>query len=114
MQKVGYSIDLLFDTGDVSAPGSLHVKVMEPNTEKCLSVVLEAGQGIVIRNHIDSIVETLQREVFSRIKVDVKKDINIYFAVAENQLKEFDGHNFVKLQSADSGYSFEPVEEILF
>ena len=114
MQKIAYSVDLLFDTGVPGAPGSLHVKVMEPKTENHLSAVLEVDSGVTIRNHIDSIVKTLQRELFSRIEVDVKTDINIYFSAAGNQLKEFDGHQFVKLQHNDNTYSFEPVDEIIF
>ena len=114
MQKIAYSVDLLFDTGVPGAPGSLHVKVMEPKTENILSAVLEVDSGVAIRNHIDSIVETLQRELFSRIEVDVKNEINMYFSLADNQQEEFDGHRFVKLLHNENIYSFEPVDEIIF
>ena len=115
MPEVAYTVDLLFSTDDRNAPGSLHVKVMSPTKETRLSAVVEVGSGISIKNNIGAMIESMQKDIFDRIKTDVRKDINLYFSSSDEQMQEFDGSQFVKLIYTDeNSYQFEQVDKILY
>ena len=114
MREVAYTVDLLFETGERNAPGSLHVKVMSPTTENRLSVVIEAGNDISIQENIQSMMAVLQKDIFNRIKADVNKDLNVYFILSDGQMNEFDGNRYIKMQYDDNGYQFDKVDEILY
>ena len=111
-QGVAYQVDLLFNTGDNNEPGSLHVQVMSPSKEKRLSAVIEADPVVSIRNNIDAIIEVMQKDIFNRIKTDIKNELNLYFVLSDSQKAEFNGSSIVKLLYGEAGYQFESVEEI--
>ena len=112
MAEVAYNVDLLFNTNVEDELGSLHLNVMSPRKESVLSVVVEIESGVSIQKNIEEIIKVIQREIFNRIKADVKKDVNLFFIVPEDQKADFEGGSYVKLFVEDGIYRFEKVDEI--
>lgn len=79
MNQVLYERNLLYNTGIVFDPGSISVKIYGPDNSLRIITEIECRTNHSPLKYLDEIVEILGNDIFSKIKIDVRKDIVMYF-----------------------------------
>ena len=105
-------VDLLFPTENIVEPGSMTVQVLAPKQANKLAAVIEVRSSTSITRYVDSIAMVLQSAVFDRIRIDVRRDINIYFVESDAVSAEFPNAKYVKLSFSEGGPVFEDAGDI--
>lgn len=104
MDNALFERDLLYTTQNSSEPGSVNVKVYSPNESGKLPIVIKIKTSHNPLDYIHAILETLQTDVFNRIKIDIKQVGIIYFLSINEQFQP------LKVRFAsDDKYSLEEV-----
>ncbi len=70
--------DMLYPTDNSIEPGCIRIKVLGPDNGNKLPVLIEDTSNHSPLKYIDSIVRLMQTDIFDRILVDVKKNVDIY------------------------------------
>lgn len=99
--------DILYPTGNINEPGSIHIQVLNPNKNARIPVVIESKTSHSPHEYLDSIVRIIQTDIFDRIFVDIRKNVILYFKVGKEQLKENNGKPFIKV--VHNGTAFESL-----
>ncbi|MDR1062281.1 MAG: hypothetical protein LBL83_13975 [Clostridiales bacterium] len=112
--KAAYSVDLLFGTDCASEPGSMRVEVVPPKNGSTLSVVVTITSGASVTANAESIAKVLQKEIFSRLRLDVLKpsDAVLYFSSAGQAGPEFSGCRYAKAVYEGGGFSYEKADAV--
>ncbi len=76
--NVLFEKDMLYPTDNSIEPGCIHIKVLSPDNGNKLPVLIEDKSNHSPMKYIDSIVRLMQTDIFDRILVDVKKNVDIY------------------------------------
>ena len=97
--------DILYPTGNINEPGSIHIQVLNPNHKAKIPVVIESKTSHSPYEYLDSIVRIIQSDVFDRILVDVRKNVIFYFKVGKESIKESSGKPYIKV--IHNGTAFE-------
>jgi hypothetical protein len=78
INDVLFEKDMLYPTDNSIEPGCIHIKVLSPDNSNKLPVLIEDKSNHSPLKFIDSIVRLMQTDIFDRILVDVKKNVDIY------------------------------------
>ncbi len=70
--------DMLYPTDNSIEPGCIHIRIMGPDSRSRLPVLILAKSGHSPVKYIDSIIRLMQTDIFDRIFVDIKKNVDIY------------------------------------
>lgn len=94
-----YERDLLYPTDNISDPGSIHVEILNPTKAGRMPVVIECKTAHSPIKNINAIIRVMQSDIFDRILVDIKKNVDLYIRT----------HSFEDLQSQYAGAAFVKV-----
>ena len=97
--------DILYPTGNINEPGSIHIQVLSPNKNARIPVVIESKTSHSPLVYLDSIVRIIQTDIFDRIFVDIRKNVILYLKVGKDLMKESGGKPYVMV--IYNGTSFE-------
>jgi hypothetical protein len=70
--------DMLYPTDNSIEPGCIHIQVLSPDNKNKLPVMIEDKSNHSPLKYIDAIVRLMQTDIFDRILVDVKRNVDIY------------------------------------
>lgn len=87
INDVLFEKDMLYPTDNSIEPGCIHIRVLSPDSGNKLPVLIEDKSNHSPMHHIDSIIRLMQTDIFDRILVDVKKNVDIYIK-ADNMAVE--------------------------
>ena len=102
--------DFLYPTDNCNDPGSIHVQLFGPDQNIKIPVVIEAKTSHFPLKYIDSIVRIMQSDIFDRIFIDVRKNVDIYIKTNAETAVEYGGHSYVKLSFCGDGIQSEGVD----
>jgi hypothetical protein len=107
-----YERDLLYPTENIAEPGSIHVEILNPNKVSKMPVILESRTAHSPLKHMDYIIRVMQTEIFDRILVDIKKNVNLYIKTNEDLKKEFKGKNYLQVVFSGDKIEYTGVDEL--
>ncbi|HHV28557.1 hypothetical protein [Acetivibrio mesophilus] len=111
--KSVYERELLYATDNENELGIVHLEVMGTNKLGRVQAVIESKSKHSALDYIDSIVDIIQKDVFKRLDIDVAKKVDIYVKLDEEDRKDHDMRNYVKVVFSDEGEKqFENVDDI--
>lgn len=110
--NVLYSRDLLYMTEKVNEPGSVHVEVLQPTSEGKMPVIIEGKTSHSPLSYIDTILRIMQTDIFDRIHIDVKENLNIYIVNKDKLIKEYADYIYIKVIFTNSGLEFKGCAEV--
>ncbi len=102
--------DILYPTDYSNNPGSVHIKVYSPDQNIKIPVVIEAKNSHSPLEHIDSIVRIMQSDIFDRIFIDIRKNVDIYIESTAETAAEYGNHSHIKLRFFGDGVEYEGVD----
>ena len=89
--------DMLYPTDNSIEPGCIHAQVYGPDSDAKIPVVLESKTAHSPLKYIDNITRIMQIEIFDRILIDVRKNVDIYIKVTSQLSTDFNGHSHIKV-----------------
>jgi len=101
--------DVLFPTDDSNYPGSIRLKVFDPDKNAKIPVFIEAKSNHSPLKYIDTILRMMQSDIFDRIFIDIKKNVDINIIVSAEIMPEYANFSHVKLSFYDGGFKSEGV-----
>jgi hypothetical protein len=107
-----YSRDLLYMTEKVNEPGSVHVEVMQPTAEGKMPVIIEGKTDHSPLDYIDTILRIMQTDIFDRIHINVKENLNIYISNRNKLIKEYADYPYVGIIFGNSQLEFKGCTEV--
>jgi hypothetical protein len=102
--------DMLYPTSNGIEFGSIHIQVYSPDQYARVPLIIESKSGHSPLKNIDSIVRIMQSDIFDRVFIDIKKNIDIYIKVSEEQLSEYGNHSHIKVVFTDNGIEYEGTD----
>ncbi|MEN8905862.1 MAG: hypothetical protein ABF289_07885 [Clostridiales bacterium] len=69
-----YERELLYPTGENNDPGSVNVKVFSPTKQGYIPIIIENRSYHLIREYIYLIIEIVQKDIFDRVNIDIKRN----------------------------------------
>lgn len=103
--------DLLYDSGEPTEPGSIHVSILSPNSRPRLPIIIEEKTKHNPLKHMQSIIDVICSEMLNRVRIDIKKDVALYLKSNEEIRKEFDTP-YIKVYYKDDKLCFEGINTI--
>lgn len=97
--------DLLYPTEKEFEPGSVHITVLQPESDGKIPIVIEPRTEHDPLRYIPDIVGLIQAEVFERVRIDIRKRGIFFFKAGVNRYCR------VRYQDGDR-YSAEFVEGV--
>ena len=110
MRKAMFERDILYPTQSPLEPGSVHVTVYSPENTGGLPIVIKGKTAHNPADYALDIVEILQTDIFSRIRINIKEIGILYFIPIDPKCSP------VKIKfAANDNYTVEEVsgEDIL-
>lgn len=102
--------DILYPTDNSNDPGSIHLQVFDPDQNIRIPVIIEAKSNHSPLDYIDSIVRIMQSDIFDRIFIDIKRNVDIYIKTNAETATEYGNHSHVKLSFSGDGIQSEGVD----
>ncbi len=102
--------DILYPTGSISEPGSVHIQVLSPNNIARIPVIIESKTGHSPLKYLDTLVRIMQTDIFDRIFVDINKNVLLYIKAGSQLAAESGGKPYIKVINSGSGYEFAGAE----
>ncbi len=79
--------DMLYPTDNSIEPGCIHIQVLSPDNDAKIPVIIENKSSHSPLKYIDSIIRLMQTDIFDRILVDIKKNVDIYIKSEKQALE---------------------------
>ena len=89
--------DFLYPTSNNHEPGSVHIQIFHPNKDARIPLIIESKTTHSPVKDIDTIIRIMQSDIFDRIFIDIKKNVDIYIKVNTELSKEFGDKSFIKV-----------------
>ncbi len=102
--------DMLYPTENSIEPGCIHIRVLSPDNSNKLPVLIEDKSNHSPLNYIDSIVRLMQTDIFDRILVDVKKNVDLYIKADANTATDPDKTGYYRILFTGDKLTSEFVE----
>jgi hypothetical protein len=102
--------DILYPTDNGIEPGSIHIQVFGPDKFNKIPVVIEGKSSHSPIKYIDSIIRIIQSDIFDRIFIDIKKNVDIYVKTTAEISAEYGSHSHVKVGFSMDGMEFKGVD----
>lgn len=110
--KIVYQRDLLYPIENETELGTMHLDVLGVGKNGKIQVVVENKSKHNPLKYIDSIISTMQRDVFDRLDVKVTEGIDLYFLADEEMKEQYGDKTYIKVLLKDANPAFEAVDEI--
>ncbi|MGI6669591.1 MAG: hypothetical protein ACOX4M_09555 [Acetivibrionales bacterium] len=108
--EVLYERDMLYPTDNSIEPGSIHIKILSPDSNAKIPVIIESKTSHSPLEHIDSIIRIMQSDIFDRIFINIRKNVDIYIKADENMEAVSGGRSHVKVCFAGDQIAYEGVD----
>lgn len=105
--------DLLYPTDNYSEPGSVHVRIYNPNSNARIPAVIESRSGHSPLKYIDSIIRIMQIDIFDRALIDLRKNVNLYIKTEAELAVEYGGKKFVFVSYEGDSLTCKGVDEVM-
>ena len=102
--------DMLYPTDDALEPGSVHIKVYSPDKNLKIPVVIDSKTNHSPLKYIDVIVRIMQADIFDRLIIDIKKNVDIYIRVDSELSAKYGNHNYIRVDYSADGITVEGIE----
>lgn len=109
-KDVLFERDMLYPTGNINEPGSIHIQVLSPNKIAKIPVVIECKTNHSPLKFLDTIIRIMQTDIFDRIFVDMSKNTTLYIKAGNELLAESGGKPYIKVSHGDAGFEFTGAE----
>ena len=90
--------DILYPTDSSIEPGSINIKVFSPNNQAKIPVVIESKTRHSPLKYMDTIMRIMQNDIFDRIFIDIRKNVDIYVKANDEITAEYGNYSHVKLR----------------
>ncbi len=110
--KIVYQRDLLYPIDNENELGTMHLDVLGVGKNGKIQVVVENKSKHFPLKYIDSIIVTMQKDVFNRLDVKVLEGVDLYFLADEELKKLYGDKTYIKVLLNGANTSFEAVDEI--
>jgi hypothetical protein len=104
--------DMLYPTENLNEPGSVHIKVLNPNNNAKIPVIIESKTVHSPLKYMDSIARIMQTEIFDRIFIDIKKNVFIYIVANSHIADEASGKPFIKVKYGAAGFEYSGADKV--
>lgn len=108
--EVLYERDMLYPTDNSIEPGSIHIQICGPDNNAKIPVIIEGKTSHSPLAHIDTIIRIMQSDIFDRIFINIRKNVDIYIKANESMAAEAGGHSHVKVCFAEDKIAYEGVD----
>lgn len=102
--------DMLYPTDSIIEPGGINIKVYGPDKNVKIPVVIESKSDHSPLKYIDVIVRIMQNDIFDRLIIDIKKNVDIYICASSELSAEYGNHNYIKINFTTDGITAEGAE----
>jgi len=102
--------DMLFPTDNALEPGSVHIKVYGPDKDVKIPVVIESKTSHSPLKYIDAIVRIMQADIFDRLTIDVKKNVDIYIRADSELSAKYGNHQYIRVNYSEEDITVEGIE----
>lgn len=109
--NVLFERDILYPTDNSNNPGSIHIQIFDPDVNNKIPVVIEAKTDHSPLKYIDSIMRIMQGDIFDRIFIDIKKNVDVYIKAASEKTSEYGSHSHVKIIFTSDGIECRGVDQ---
>lgn len=110
--KTVYERDLLYPIDNDYELGAMHLQVLGMGKNGKIQVVIEKRSQHLPVKYMDSIINTLQNDVFNRLDVKVSEGVDINFLADEELNKLYGDKKYIKVVMNGENISFEAIDEI--
>lgn len=110
--NIVYERDLLYSVGSENDLGVVHLEVMGMGKSGKVQVIIENKSKHSAVEHIDTIIDIMQKDVFDRLDVNVTKNVDINIKISEEDKKNYDNKKYLKITFNNGEKHFEGVDEI--
>lgn len=104
--------DLLYPTESVNEPGSIHVIVLNPNKNGKMPVIIENKTTHSPVKYLDSIIRIMQSDIFDRILVNIKNNVELYITSNDELSSITGGKKYLLVTFAGDRNEYKGVNEI--
>ena len=104
--------DLLYPTANISEPGSIHVEILNPNKNGKMPVVIESKTAHSPVEYITSIMQIVQGDIFDRIHVDVKANVQMYLKLGDEIKSQYEDKQYLMVVVDGDKIDFKAIDEI--
>ncbi|MCX7921292.1 MAG: hypothetical protein N3B21_04610 [Clostridia bacterium] len=104
--------DLLYPTDNISEPGCIHVEVLNPTKKGKIPVVIENKTPHSPIRHFESIVGIMKSDIFDKINVDIKVNVDLYISVTPEIGSELADSKYVRVDFAGDKVEYSSVDDI--
>ncbi len=112
-KTIVYERDLLYPADNILEPGSIHIEMLSPNKKGYIPVLIESKTNHSLEENIDSIIRTIQTDVFDRINVDIRKNVSLYIKLGPETKKKYGNKAYAAICcERDGKFDFKGVDEI--
>ncbi len=102
--------DMLYPTDNSNEPGSIHIQVFSPDKAARIPVVIEGKTGHSPLKYIDSIIRIMQSDIFDRIFIDMRKNVDIYIKTTSETAAAYGNHSHIKVLFSGDKVESEGVD----
>lgn len=89
--------DILYPTDSSIEPGSIHIQVFSPDKNAKIPLEIESKTRHFPLKYIDTIMRIIQSDIFDRIFIDMRKNVDIYIKTNAETATEYGNHSHIKL-----------------
>ena len=104
--------DLLYPTANISEPGSIHVEILNPNKNGRMPVVIESKTSHSPVEYITSIMQIIQGDIFDRIHVDVKANVQMYLKLDDEIKSQYGDKKYLMVVFDGERIDFKAIDDI--
>lgn len=102
--------DILYPTDSSNEPGSIHIQVLSPDKNTKIPVLIEGKTSHSPLKYIDSIMRIMQSDIFDRIFIDIRKNVDIYIKATSENAVEYGNHSHIKISFSGDRVESEGVD----
>ncbi len=113
-EKIMFERDLLYPTDVTTEPGSVHIKIFNPNKNGKMPVIIEGKTDHSPIKYIEAIIRIMQNDIFDRILLNVKTNAIIYIQANNDISKEYGNTEYVIVKFNDLSNEFIGIDNIDF
>jgi len=94
-KNILFKKDLLYPTENLFEPGSIHIEIMHPDKKGRMPVIIESKSGHSPIKYIDNIIRIMQGDIFDRILINIKGNVDLYIKASDEMKKEYGGKKYI-------------------
>jgi hypothetical protein len=109
--KALFERDLLYPTETLFEFGSIHVSIFSPSENARIPVVIENKTVHSLLKYINTIVRIMQSDIFDRIFIDIKKNVDLYIA-EDKEVSALYDKKYVQILFNGDSFDYRGIDSI--